>query len=222
MNVEEFHKHKEVLENMVRETENQYQEKYLQGEATILSLNKKLENNEMNNQALISINKKIAAALERADFRSLKAEKNMDQLKTFKRLLEYADNIFCKSCVKTINKNLSKDQNNTGLHGNGDTLQIESDIHDMDLGMSVDNLSHPSPIARTQIKHEIQRMPTRTQKASDRYLSDWTDNKQDVDDYEKIDFSERRQRRVDTARRTLENPLETGVDQLEQVEQNEV
>lgn len=65
-------------------------------------------------------------------------------------------------------------------------------------------------------------MPTRNQKASDRYLSDWTDNKQDVDDYEKIDFSDRRQRRVDTARRTLENPLETGVDQLEQVEQNEV
>lgn len=39
MNVEEFHKHKEVLENMVRETENQYQEKYVQSEATVLSLN---------------------------------------------------------------------------------------------------------------------------------------------------------------------------------------
>lgn len=50
----------------------------------------------MNNQALISINKKIASALERADLRSIKAEKNMDQLKNFKRLLEYADNLFCK------------------------------------------------------------------------------------------------------------------------------
>lgn len=69
-------------------------------------------------------------------------------------------------------------------------------------------------------------MPPRTQKASDRYLSDWAENKHDGDDYEKIEFSERRserrQKRVDTARRTLENPLETGVDQLEQVEQNEI
>lgn len=39
MNVEEFHKHKEVLENMVRETENQYQERYMQSEANILALN---------------------------------------------------------------------------------------------------------------------------------------------------------------------------------------
>lgn len=50
----------------------------------------------MNNVALISINKKIAAALERADIRAMKIEKNMDQLKSFKRMMEYAENMFCK------------------------------------------------------------------------------------------------------------------------------
>jgi len=50
---------------------------------------------------MVEINKKLVLALERADIRALNHEKKVENLKRFRKLIKYAEEITCR--VKTIN-----------------------------------------------------------------------------------------------------------------------